>query len=89
MRRDSLGGKRGDGHRRTCRIRRADARHIKVGRPDPALTGFGGLARFGAFTRDLGVDQALRDAFWRLKPGPLVVYPMEAQMRLLIELLSD
>jgi hypothetical protein len=85
VRRDSLGGKRGDGHRRTCRIRRADARHIKVGRPDPALTGYGGLARFGAFMRDLGVDQALRDAFWRLKPGPLVVYPMEAQMRLLID----
>jgi hypothetical protein len=51
----------------------------------PALTGYGGLASFGAFTRDLGVDQALRDEFWRLKPGPLVVYPMEAQMRLLID----
>ncbi len=31
------------------------------------------------------MDQALRDAFWHLKPGALVVYPMEAQMRLLID----
>jgi hypothetical protein len=37
------------------------------------------LARFGAFTRDLGVEQALRDEFSRLKPGPLVAYaPMQA-----------
>ena len=38
-------------------VRRADSRYIKVGRPDSALTGYGGLARFGAFTRDLGVDR--------------------------------
>lgn len=35
--------------------------------------------------RDLGVDQALRDQFWRLKSGPMVIYPMEAQLRLLID----
>jgi len=56
-----------------------------VGRPDPGLTGFGGLAGFGVFVRDLGVDVSLRDLFFRLKSGVLVVYPMEAQLRLLID----
>jgi hypothetical protein len=85
VRRDSLGGKRGDGHRRSCRIRRADPLHIKVGRPDPGLTGYGGLAGFGSFIRDLGVDRELREGFWHLKASPMVVYPMESQMRLLID----
>lgn len=56
-----------------------------MGRPDPGLTGYGGLARFGGFLRDLGVDASLRDLFFRLKSGALVVYPMEAQLRLLID----
>ena len=53
MRRDSLGGKRGDGNRRSCRIRRPDPRKLHVGRPDPGLTGYGGLARFGGFVHEL------------------------------------
>ena len=56
-----------------------------MGRPDPGLTGLGGLARFGSFLRDLGVDTSLRDRFFHLKSGVLVVYPMEAQLRLLID----
>jgi len=75
VRRDSLGGKRGDGHRRSHRICRPDPRRIHIGRPDPGLTGYGGL----------GVDAVLRKLFFRLKSGVLVVYPMEAQMRLLID----
>jgi len=85
VRRDSLGGKRGDGHRRFCRVRRADPRNIHIGRADPGLTGYGGLAGFGSFIRDLGVDEALRDQFRHLKSGSMVVYPMEAQMRLLMD----
>jgi Transposase DDE domain group 1 len=85
VRRDSLGGKRGDGHRRFCRIRRADTRNIQLGRPDAGLTGYGGLAGFGTFVRDLGVDKALREQFRHLKSSRMVVYPMEAQMRLLID----
>ena len=85
VRRDSLGGKRGDGDRRFCRIRRPDPRKLHLGRPDPGLTGYGGLARFGSFLRDLGVDASLRDLFFRLKSSALVVYPMEAQLRLLID----
>jgi hypothetical protein len=81
VRRDSLGGKRGDGHRRNCRIRRPDPRRIHLGRPDTGLTGFGGLAGFGVFVRDIGVDARLRDLFFRLKSGFMVVYPMEAQFR--------
>src|SRR5881394_2972381 len=85
VRRDSLGGKRGDGHRRCRRIRRADARRIAIGPPDRGLTGYGGLAGFGSFVRDLGVDSALGAAFGHLKSGRMVVYPMEAQLRLLMD----
>lgn len=85
VRRDSIGGKRGDGHQRCQRIRRPDPRNIQLGAPDAGLTGYGGLAGFGAFTRGLGVDEALRYRFGRLKSGPLVVYPMPAQMRLLMD----
>jgi hypothetical protein len=56
-----------------------------VGTPDAGLTGYGGLAAFGAFMRDLGVDAALRDRFSRLKDGSAVVYPLPAQMRLLMD----
>jgi hypothetical protein len=85
VRRDSLGGKRGDGHRRCRRVRRSDPRRITLGPPDPGLTGYGGLAGFGSFMRNLGVDQYLRREFWHLKSGAMVVYPMETQMRLLID----
>ena len=85
VRRDSLGGKRGDGHRRTCRIRRPDARNIHIGAPDAGLTAYGGLAGFGAFMREIGVDGALRERFWRLKSGAMVIYPMQAQLRLLMD----
>jgi hypothetical protein len=85
VRRDSLGGKRGDGDRRSCRVRRADPGKVRIGLPDPGLTGCGGLAQFGAFARSIGVTESLRDLFFRLKSGSLVVYPMEAQIALLID----
>jgi hypothetical protein len=68
VRRDSIGGKRGDGHRRCERIRRPDPRNIQLGTPDAGLTGYGGLAAFGAFVRG-GVDEALRLEFGRQKSG--------------------
>jgi hypothetical protein len=85
VRRDSIGGKRGDGHRRCQRIRRPDPGNIRIGAPDAGLTAYGGLANFGAFLREIGVDGALRDQFWRLKSGAMVVYPMQAQLRLLMD----
>ena len=85
VRRDSLGGKRGDGDRRTCRIHRPDPRKIHLGQPDPGLTGYGGLAQFGGFVQDLGVHTALHELFFRLKSGAMVIYPMEAQIELLID----
>jgi len=38
------------------------------------------------FLRSLGLDAALRTSFERLKDSPSVVYPMAAQMRLLMDL---
>ena len=85
VRRDFLGGKRGDGKRRTKRIARPRASRIGRGRPDPSLTSVAGLVPFGSYLEDIGVDQQLREAFFEMKSGPLVVYPMESQVRLLID----
>lgn len=85
MRRDVCGGKRGDGHRRGKRVRRAESSRIRLGKPDDSVTGVAGLARFGSFAESLGLDRQLRGLFFELKAGPLVVYPMENQIRLLID----
>jgi len=88
VRRDVVGGKRGDGHRlqrESRRVRRPDASRIRVGRVDASLTAVGGLAAFGAFLRNLGVDAALAKRFRRLKSHGSVVYPMATQLRMLID----
>jgi hypothetical protein len=85
VRRDVVGGKRGDGHKRHARISRPSARSIRRGRPDAALTGVAGLVPFGAYLESIGVDRQLREAFFHLKAGPMVVYPMETEMRMLID----
>jgi hypothetical protein len=85
VRRDVRGGKRGDGHRRDARIRRADPTRIHAGRSDATLTGVAGLVSFGVFCRRTGLDEELRRRFRRLKDGLTVVYPMEAQLRLLLD----
>jgi len=71
LRRDSIGDKRGDGHRRCQRIRRPDPRSIHLGAPDAGLTAYGGLAGFGAFVRGFGLDEALRHRGWRVADGRL------------------
>jgi hypothetical protein len=89
MRRDTTGGKRGDGRRlqdQGRRVRRPDPRRIAVGAPDPSLTALAGLMAFGAFLRQIGIDRRLREDFGRLKDDrPGVVYPMGSQLRLLID----
>lgn len=85
VRRDLVGGKRGDGDKRKRAIRRPDPRKIRVGRTDPSLTAVAGLVMFGSFLRDFGVDRMLRQLFGDLKSRLLGIYPMEAQLRLLID----
>lgn len=85
VRRDIFGGKRGDGNRRDRRLRRPSPSRIRGGEPDSTLTGVSGLVPFGTFVRELGVDEQLRTLFARLKDGPNVVYPMENQLRLLLD----
>jgi hypothetical protein len=86
VRRDVTGGKRGFGNERACAIRRPDPRRIANGAPDASITAVGGLVEFGAFLRELGVDRELQMAFAHLKTGRTQVYPMGAQMRLLIDM---
>jgi len=82
-RRDATGGQRADGHRRR-RIRRPDPRKIHVRAKEKNLTSTAGLVHFGVFTRDLGLERRLQP-FNRLKTGESVVYPMAAQMRMLLD----
>jgi hypothetical protein len=72
--------------RRGKRVRRPDARAIDVHETERALTAVAGLVRFGAYLREQGVDAELAEHFGDMKPGSLVVYPMQAQLRLLMDL---
>lgn len=88
MRRDIVGGKRGQGHRlqrEARKVQRPNPSRIRVGSCDPTLTAVGGLVEFGAFVRGLGVDKELGKRFNRLKAHRSVVYSMASQMRLLID----
>ncbi len=67
------------------RIRRASARALRQGRPDPSLSGVGGLAAFNAFAQAEGLGRVLRERFGHLKKGRGVVYPMHTQMQLLVD----
>lgn len=85
VRRVLTGGKRGDGHRRTRRIKRPDPQAIRLAEPDPNLTSVSGLVGFGRYLRQLGIDRELQERFGRLKSSPLVVYPVGVQLRLLMD----
>lgn len=90
VRRDELGGKRGNGHvlqRQQRRVRRPDPSRIQAGDPDESLTGCAGLAFFARFTRDIGLDRQLAKTFNQMKLGRRVVYPMGSQLRLLLDLI--
>lgn len=88
VRRRAAGGKRAEGwsyQRRGRQVRRPDPRRVRRGAPDARVTGFGGLLSFNAFTHGLGLHRELREHFGHLKSGHGVVYPMDAQMQLLID----
>ncbi len=85
VRRDVIGGKRGAGNLLSRRIRRPDARKISLGRTRAMLTGHAGLVPFGAFVRELGLDAELENKLGHLKRGRGVVYPMGAELRLLLD----
>ena len=88
MRRDALGGKRGAGHSfqgRGERVRRPDPTKVTATGTSERLTSAAGLAAFGAFLRQQGVDRELHSSFDRLKTGANVVYGMANQMRLMLD----
>jgi Transposase DDE domain group 1 len=53
---------------------------------EESLTCASGLAEFGSFLREHGVDRELSEQFGHLKRGRFVVYPMGAQLRLMLDL---
>ena len=88
VRRRSAGGKPARGwelQRLRRKVRRADVRKLRVGCPDAKLTTVGGLVSFNAFAREQGLPGELRRRFGHLKTGERVVYPMGAQMQLLLD----
>ena len=44
------------------------------------------MVAFGIFLRTINVDRELRELFFRLKESASVIYPMETQLRMLIDL---
>lgn len=70
---------------RNRRVRRADPTRLHPGVRDATLTGVAGLASFGVFCRRKGIDAELKRRFAHLKDGKRVVYPMECQLRLLVD----
>lgn len=88
VRRDGLGIKRAEGwewQKRGERVSRASVTRMRVGAPDPTLSSVGGLVSFNAFVQAEGLGRRLRRDFGHLKRGRGVVYPMHAQMQLLID----
>jgi hypothetical protein len=89
VRRRGAGGKPARGwelQRVGRKIRRADVRKLHIGEPDAKLTTVGGLVSFNAFVRELGLHRELARRFGHLKQRRGVVYPMGAQMQLLMDL---
>jgi len=88
VRRDVLGGKRGQGHklqREGRRIRRPNPSRIQIRRDDGGLTGLAGLLEFGEFVQGTGLEKRFNKDFGHLKTGQMVVYPMATQLRLLMD----
>jgi hypothetical protein len=88
VRRRSAGGKPAAGwqwQQRGRRVRRPDVGRLRMGARDAHLSSVGGLVSFNAFTREHGLHRELRRHFGRLKTGRGVVYPMAAQMQLLLD----
>ena len=85
VRRDIIGGQRGQGKVWPHRVRRADGSKITVAPTSDRLTANAGLVEFDRSMRKLDVPRELRRLFASLKKGPLVVYGMESQIRLLLD----
>jgi hypothetical protein len=88
VRRRSAGGKPAQGwvlQSKGLKIRRADVRRLRIGATDGRLTTLGGLVSFNAFSREHGVARELGRRFGHLKKGRRVVYPMSAQLQLLLD----
>ncbi len=88
VRRTALGGKRAQGRKLQLlkRVHRPDPTRIHVEANDPTLTSSAGLVGWACFLRRAGVDEHLTRLFRRLKGGPTMVYPLPAQLRLLMDL---
>lgn len=88
VRRATLGSKRAPGwewQNSGRRVRRADVRKLRCGPDDPSLSGVGGLVDFNAFVQSEHLGRRLARDFGHLKTGRQVVYPMHAQIQLLID----
>ena len=85
VRRDVIGGKRGQGKVWPHRVRRADAWKIAIAPTSDRLTANAGLVEFDRAMRRLEVPHDLRRLFSSMKKGHMVVYGMESQIRLLLD----
>lgn len=88
VRRATLGCKRAEGwawQGAGRRVRRAHVKRLCRGPDDPSLSAVGGLVDFNGFLQEERFGAELARRFGHLKRGRGVVYPMHAQMQLLID----
>ena len=89
VRRVALGAKRACGwqwQRQGKQVKRPEPSRLVKGKPDGKLSMVGGLADFHAFYRAEGLQERLAKEFDHLETGKSVVYPMHAQLQLLLDL---
>jgi hypothetical protein len=60
-----------------------------LGRIDPTVSAVGGLVPFDSFLRELGIGRCMARLFNRLKSPIGQVYPMSAQLQLLVDLAAS
>lgn len=88
VRREAVGSKRAPGwawQETGRRVRRPNVTRLRVGKDDPSLSAVGGLVSFNQFVQGEGLGREFAAKFGHLKEGRRVVYPMAAQMQLLVD----
>ncbi|HXK37405.1 MAG TPA: IS1380 family transposase, partial [Candidatus Paceibacterota bacterium] len=67
------------------KIRRPDPRRVRFGKPDDSITSVSGLVPLGTYIASIGVDAEFKQHFDGLKTGDSVVYPMDVQLRTVLD----
>jgi hypothetical protein len=74
------------GHKLSSPVRRPDPFLLRVKGGADSLSGNAGLVLFARFAREIGLDEALHERFGHVKDPLRSVYPLDQQIRLLLDM---